>query len=248
MPTPPASPAKPASPVLLLLHDGDAFRDLLAARRLSLPGLLQLALFGCLAFAAYGATLAVWRSPLMALCSAAKLPAVFLGSTLLVAACNAAAATLMGTGLSFRDVLSLAFAAMAQAGWILLALAPVALYLSLTAIPDPSAAAHDSLQRIHNAIFVAHFAALAAAGVAGVASLLRGLRRLLPPDRRNRAVPLAAVWIGAYAFVGTQLGWMLRPFVGSPFYPPVFLRPDAFDRNFYEFLFSEVLPFLLFGP
>ena len=63
------------------------------------------------------------------------------------------------------------------------------------------------------------------------------------PDR-GRAAALAAVWVGAYAFVGTQLGWMLRPFVGSPFYPVVFLREDALDRNFYEFVLGEVVPFL----
>ena len=86
-------------------------------------------------------------------------------------------------------------------------------------------------------------AVLAAAGLAGVASLWAALRRMVPSPRAAKA--LAAVWIGAYAFVGTQLGWMLRPFVGSPFYPVVFLREDALDRNFYEFLLGEVLPFLL---
>ena len=86
-------------------------------------------------------------------------------------------------------------------------------------------------------------AVLAAAGLAGVASLGAALRRMVPSSRAAKA--LAAVWVGAYAFVGTQLGWMLRPFVGSPFYPVVFLREDALDRNFYEFVFGEVLPFLL---
>ena len=85
-------------------------------------------------------------------------------------------------------------------------------------------------------------AALGAAGLAGIGSLWSALRRLVPD--RGRAAALAAVWVGAYAFVGTQLGWMLRPFVGSPFYPVVFLREDALDRNFYEFVLGEVVPFL----
>jgi hypothetical protein len=49
------------------------------------------------------------------------------------------------------------------------------------------------------------------------------------------------------AFVGCQTSWSLRPFVGSPFYPVVFLRPDALQRNFYEFVFGEVLPFIITG-
>ena len=92
-------------------------------------------------------------------------------------------------------------------------------------------------------MLVTHVAVLALAGLAGVGSLWTALRRMIPSARS--AAGLAAVWIGAYAFVGTQLGWMLRPFVGSPFYPVVFLREDALDRNFYEFLLGEVLPFLL---
>ena len=138
-------------------------------------------------------------------------------------------------------VLAVVFGAMALAGWILLALAPVALFLVAAACPGEGP--DEVLRRAHNAMLVTHVAVLALAGLAGVGSLWTALRRMIPSARS--AAGLAAVWIGAYAFVGTQLGWMLRPFVGSPFYPVVFLREDALDRNFYEFLLGEVLPFLL---
>jgi hypothetical protein len=225
---------------LLLLRDGDAFRTRLRERRVGAGGIAQLALFVCLACAVYGAALAGWRSPRLSLYVAAKLPMVFVGSTLVVAACNAVAAALLGTGLGLRDVLAVVFGAMALAGWILLALAPVALFLVAAACPGEGP--DEVLRRAHNAMLVTHVSVLALAGLAGVGSLWTALRRMLPPGRP--AAPLAAVWIGAYAFVGTQLGWMLRPFVGSPFYPVVFLREDALERNFYEFLFGEVLPFL----
>lgn len=226
---------------LLLLRDGDAFRARLREGRVGAGGIAQLALFVCLACAVYGAALAGWRSPRLALYVAAKLPLVFLGSTLVVAGCNAVAAALLRTGLGLRDVLAAVFGAMALAGWILLALAPVALFLVTAACPD--AGPDETLRRAHNAMLLVHCAVLALAGLAGVASLWAALRRMVPSARS--AASLAAVWIGAYAFVGTQLGWMLRPFVGSPFYDVVFLRPDALDRNFYEFVFGEVLPFLL---
>ena len=226
---------------LLLLRDGEAFRTRLRERRVGAGGVAQLALFVCLACAVYGAALAGWRSPRLSLYVAAKLPMVFVGSTLVVAACNAVAATLLGTGLGLRDVLAVVFGAMALAGWILLALAPVALFLVAAACPVEGP--DEVLRRAHNAMLVTHVAVLALAGLAGVGSLWTALRRMIPSARS--AAGLAAVWIGAYAFVGTQLGWMLRPFVGSPFYPVVFLREDALDRNFYEFLLGEVLPFLL---
>ena len=226
---------------LLLLRDGEAFRTQLRERRVGAGGIAQLALFVCLACAVYGAALAGWRSPRLSLYVAAKLPMVFLGSTLVVAACNAVAAALLGTGLGLRDVLAAVFCAMALAGWILLALAPVALFLVAAACPD--AGPEAMLRRAHNAMLLTHITVLAGAALAGVASLWTALRRMVPDV--GRAAALAAVWVGAYAFVGTQLGWMLRPFVGSPFYPVVFLREDALQRNFYEFVFGEVMPFLL---
>ena len=226
---------------LLLLRDGEAFRTRLRERRFGAGGIAQLALFVCLACAVYGAALAGWRSPRLSLYVAAKLPMVFLGSTLVVAACNAVAAALLGTGLGLRDVLAAVFGAMALAGWILLALAPVALFLVAAACPTEGPEA--VLQRAHNAMLLTHITVLAGAGLAGIASLWTALRRMVPDV--GRATALAAVWIGSYAFVGTQLGWMLRPFVGSPFYPVVFLREDALQRNFYEFVFGEVLPFVL---
>ena len=225
---------------LLLLRDGEAFRTRLRERRVGAGGVAQLALFVCLACAVYGAALAGWRSPRLSLYVAAKLPMVFLGSTLVVAACNAVAAALLGTGLGLRDVLAAVFGAMALAGWILLALAPVALFLVAAACPGEGP--DEVLRRAHNAMLLTHIAVLGAAGLAGIGSLWSALRRLVPD--RGRAAALAAVWVGAYAFVGTQLGWMLRPFVGSPFYPVVFLREDALDRNFYEFVLGEVVPFL----
>jgi hypothetical protein len=55
------------------------------------------------------------------------------------------------------------------------------------------------------------------------------------------------MWLVCFGFVGCQMAWVLRPFVGSPFYPVAFLRSDALDRKFYEFVFGEVLPFLIRG-
>lgn len=39
---------------------------------------------------------------------------------------------------------------------------------------------------------------------------------------RRRVV---AVWLGVFALVGPQMGWVLRPFVGSPGLPFTWFRP-----------------------
>lgn len=63
------------------------------------------------------------------------------------------------------------------------------------------------------------------------------LRRLYQPlvqrNRRHRA--LLRLWLVIYVFVGIQMGWVLRPFVGSPLAQTRFFREGAFT-NAYEFV------------
>ena len=53
-----------------------------------------------------------------------------------------------------------------------------------------------------------------------------------------------ALWVLAYALVGGEVAWALRPFVGSVYYRVEFLRPDALDGNVYEFIVTDILPHL----
>jgi hypothetical protein len=40
-------------------------------------------------------------------------------------------------------------------------------------------------------------------------------------------------WLGLYVFVGIQMAWVLRPFVGAPGQPVQFFRPESWV-NAYE--------------
>ena len=76
-----------------------------------------------------------------------------------------------------------------------------------------------------------------------LASLLaqRVLARLFQPlvarDPRHRV--MMRVWLVAFAFVGIQMGWVLRPFVGNPTEPTTFFREEAWG-NAYEMMASHV--------
>jgi len=48
--------------------------------------------------------------------------------------------------------------------------------------------------------------------------------------RRHRV--MLWFWVGLYAFVGIQMGWMLRPFVGSPGLPVTFFRDEPFSNAY----------------
>ena len=221
---------------LLALRDGAAFRDQIRRRDVGWRGIISLIAFVCLACAVYGAVLGGWRSAQLAAYVAVKLPMLFLGTILLVTVFNWVAALLLGAGFRLHDVLLVVSGAMCVAGWVLLACAPVAFLLVWAAAP--TSGAPDELRHAHNVMLLTHIVVLAAAGVIGNAALFRGLRDAVP--RTCPAGALAAIWLAAYAFVGCQLSWILRPFVGSPFYDVAFLRPDALERNFYEFILVDI--------
>lgn len=227
----------------ILLTDRPAFWERMQAQELRWRDLFSLITFVCFACALYGAVLAGWRSPRLSAYVAIKLPALFLGTISIVAIFNWMTATALGSGLSFKSTVFTVFASMTIGCWILLSLVPVALFFLLSGVSYSGSNAE--LQFAHNSILMTHIAILALAGFGGNAALLQGLRRLVKPT--CSAISLFWVWLAAFAFVGCQLSWILRPFVGSPFFPVAFMRPDALDRNFYEFIFTEVLPYLATG-
>ena len=194
-----------------------------------------------LSTAAYGAVLAAWRSPLMAAYVAVKLPVVFVATTLVVSAFCWAAGLLCRAGLRYREVLGAVFSAMAVAGSILLALSPVVLYFVFSGAPD--AGTREEMRFAHATMMMVHILVLACAGATGNLVLCRALRRRVPPA--CRLVPMVALWIASFAVVGCQLGWIMRPLVGSPNIAVEFLRSDALDSNFLESLFRQIIPHII---
>ena len=228
---------------IVLLRDRHAFWTRVQKQDLRWRELLGLVAFVCLACALYGSVLAGWRSPRLSAYVALKLPALFLGTTAIVSIFNWMTSVLLGAGLSFKSMVFTVFASMTIGCWILLGLVPVSLFFLLSGVP--STGTNSELQFAHNSILMTHIFILALSGVGGNIALLQGLRRVAKTQCPIRSLFL--IWLLAFAFVGCQLSWILRPFVGSPFFPVAFLRPDCLERNFYEFVFTEVIPFLLTG-
>jgi len=53
---------------------------------------------------------------------------------------------------------------------------------------------------------------------------------LIRRDRRHRR--MLTVWFGLYVFVGIQMGWVLRPFIGDPERPVVLFRQEAWGNAY----------------
>ncbi len=70
-------------------------------------------------------------------------------------------------------------------------------------------------------------------GIASVAAqwILRGYYQpLVARNVRHRW--MLRSWFVVYAFVGIQMGWVLRPFVGDPGSPVQFFRSEAWDNAY----------------
>ena len=78
------------------------------------------------------------------------------------------------------------------------------------------------------------------AGMFAIASLAAQwvLRRryaaLIARNPRHRV--MLRVWLALYAFVGIQMGWVLRPFIGQPGRPVTFFREDAWGNAYVSIL------------
>jgi hypothetical protein len=169
-----------------------------------------------------------------------KLPLVLLLTSAATVPFSWTGAALLGLPLRLGQVAVLTFLALAAGSLLLASLAPVAALFTLCA-PAPGTEARTA----HNLLYLLHTGLVGGSGLVGVAVLWRGMRAL-GSRRTVRAVCL--VWIAAFALVGGEIAWGLRPFVGSVYKPVVFLRGDALDGNVYEFVFTDILPHLLGGP
>lgn len=62
--------------------------------------------------------------------------------------------------------------------------------------------------------------------------LLRLYRPLIASNPRHRV--MVRMWLVIYAFVGVQMGWVLRPFIGSPDVATTFFRQGAWGNAYVE--------------
>jgi hypothetical protein len=222
-----------------LLHRRDQLLTYILSQQPLGRTLAELTLLMAISAAGYGAILGMWHGTRLATYDAVKLPLVLVLTSSFTMLFSWVAALALSVPLRFAQVAVLTFLALATASVVLLSLAPIAWFFTVCA-PAPSAATRTT----HNALYVMHTSFVAACGMAGTRTLWHGMCRLGQPRSIVRRVYL--LWVLGYALVGGEVAWALRPFVGSvsPQYPVVFLREDALEGNVYEFIGSDIAPYL----
>ena len=187
----------------------------------------------------YGAAMGWWRSPDQAIYVAIKFPLIILLVVIGNALVNAMLAPLLGLDVTFRQSLFAILMSFSIAAAILGSFSPLSAFL-IWNVPDmvPNAQISNGTYAF---IKLTHVVIIAFAGIAGNARLFQLLARLSGGKAVARRVLFA--WLAINLFLGSQLSWILRPFIGAPHLPVTFLRSTAFEGNFYENVFHTIMSF-----
>jgi len=185
-------------------------------------------------FALYGAVMGSTHSLLQALSSAAKLPLLFL-TTLVVCAPTLYFFNLnFGSNQSLRQNVALMLTTITVTSVLLLSFAPVVTFFLLTT------SQYQFFKLLNVGVFTI-------SGIVGVTFLSYGMQIVSygGGERAGARRTVIWLWIILYAFVGSQMAWTLRPFVGAPGLPFELFR--QLGGNFYANIlasFGEILGFV----
>jgi hypothetical protein len=184
----------------------------------------------------YGAAMGWWRDPQQALYVAIKFPLIILLTVLCNALLNGMLAPLLGLNIPFRQSFCAILMSFTMVSAILGAFSPIIAFMVWN---TPGIASKPFAGSAYSFIMLAHVAVIALAGVTGNIRLSQLLARLGGNQAIARRVMFA--WLAGNLFLGSQLSWILRPFIGSPGLPVEFLRTTAFSGNFYEAVFRSLM-------
>jgi hypothetical protein len=156
-------------------------------------------------FAIYGAILGASSTWMQCLVSAIKLPALYLLTLIICFPTLYFFNVMFGSKRTFEQYLVLLMTAMAMISILMFGFAPVSLFFLLSTSD-------------YNFFLLLNVAIMAITGFLGVSFIYQGMHFLSEEDAEGKEIRLNILrfWLGLYGFVGTQLGWTLRPFFGSP--------------------------------
>lgn len=156
-------------------------------------------------FALYGAVMGSTHSLLQTLSSAIKLPALFLATLFVCVPSLYFFSLLFGSKQSLRQNMTLILTAVTVTAVLLLSLAPITMFFRLTT------SQYQFFKLLNVGIF-------AISGLMGVVFLYQGMKVVSGSDAEgaNTRKWVMIIWMFVYAFVGSQMAWTIRPFIGAP--------------------------------
>jgi len=217
-----------------LRAEPERFREWMLCRQGNLVGFCVAAIV--LGAGSYGAVMGCWRDPLQALYTGIKLPLVILLTTLGNGLLNGMLAPLLGLNVTFRQSLAVVLMSFAVAALVLGTLSPVALFIVWNTPPLAAGTTISSPEYALLQLTLAGFVALS--GVMGNVRLVPLLREWAGSAAVARNVLLA--WLAGNLFLGSQICWVLRPFIWEANRPVEFIGQNCFQGSFFETIFKAV--------
>lgn len=162
---------------------------------------------------------------LMMVTTAIKVPVLFLLTLLIVISPIYVSSTFVGAKVTFSQVVTMLLASLAVTTITLASMASVAFFFALTTT------SYQFIKLLHVAVF-------AYAGVIGLSFLMRCFNAVVGLGVYSGKRLLFVAWLLLYMFVGTQLAWVMRPFVGYPGMQYTLFRERTGD--FYTNVFNSL--------
>ncbi len=180
------------------IHQGDRLKSKISA--------LMLCSFCC--FAAYGAIIGSFNSWQQALSSAIKLPALYLITLTVCLPALHIFNSLFGSRKTIAQHFTYILSAASVIALLLAGFAPIVLFFITTLNPNKD---YSFYMLMNVVVFMI-------TGVFGVSFLYQSMRPASEVDGDENVKvrdQILRLWLVLYGFVGSQLGWTLRPFFGS---------------------------------
>lgn len=204
---------------------------------MGLPEKIRAMLISSVAFlAVYGAVLGSTHSLIQALSSAVKLPLLFLATMLVCIPTLYVFSVLFGSNQRLQQCVALVLSAITVMAVLMLSFASITLFFMLTT------SGYQFFKLLNVFFFIA-------AGIISMLFLVQGMRAVSTSESNQGRIGRRLVlffWIWLYAFVGSQMAWTLRPFVGYPDAKFELIR--ELGGNFYADIFrslGELLGFFI---
>jgi len=155
--------------------------------------------------ALYGAVMGSTHSLWQALSSGVKLPMLFLATLVVCSPTLYFFNLIFGSNQSLTQNFALILTALTVTAVLLLSFAPIVLFFLLTT-------SHYQFFKLLNV------GVFTIAGIVGVTFLGQGMRVVSVSGKEGAGARrnVVRLWILIYAFVGSQMAWTLRPFIGAP--------------------------------
>lgn len=223
------------SVLIELLRDRHSFMAELGKNERVQSKIMSLLFSSSIFFAIYGLIMGSFSTWMQAISSAIKLPILYLMTMTICLPTLYFFNILFGSRKNFTQHLGVVISAVASISVLLFSFAPVTLFFLLSAPSN------------YSFFLLLNVAILALTGFVGVKFLYDGMQLISEQEsdrssediegKKNRTNLLRS-WLFLYAFVGSQLGWTLRPFMGAPDKPFELFR--QLEGNFYQSVLNSL--------